>query len=198
MTDFINEAQQVLRSGQSNLTTVLPALITRIIRDQLWVGQRSFHGHEFKTFRQFVEDETSGGLGVKYNVLMDYCKHDTECTRLLKELEPELAKPGRPTKDAENKVGNTNNFKSSDNNATYAIRRLKRDRPDLAQQVIDGDLSAHAAAIEAGFRKRMVQVEPTVDGFTKALFKHLDADGRGAVVESLTAALDIRPITKID
>ncbi len=36
----------------------------------------------------------------------------------------------------------------------YNIARLKRDRPDLAELVIGGALSANAAAIEAGFRRR--------------------------------------------
>jgi hypothetical protein len=35
------------------------------------------------------------------------------------------------------------------NNPTYALRRLKRDRPDLAAKVGAGALSANAAAIEA-------------------------------------------------
>lgn len=33
------------------------------------------------------------------------------------------------------------------------VARLKRDNPDLAERVIRGELSANAAAIEAGFRK---------------------------------------------
>jgi hypothetical protein len=36
----------------------------------------------------------------------------------------------------------------------YDLARLKRDRPDLAEKVIAGELSANAAAIEAGFRKK--------------------------------------------
>ena len=52
-----------------------------------------------------------------------------------------------------------NNVKSSSeskggNSARYTLARLKRDRPDLAERVVAGTLSAHAAAIEAGFRKR--------------------------------------------
>jgi hypothetical protein len=35
------------------------------------------------------------------------------------------------------------------------ISRLKRDRPDLAEKVAAGELSANAAAIEAGFRKKI-------------------------------------------
>ena len=37
---------------------------------------------------------------------------------------------------------------------TYTLRRLKRDRPDLLKRVVSGELSANAAAVEAGFRKR--------------------------------------------
>ena len=35
---------------------------------------------------------------------------------------------------------------------TYALKRLKRDRTDLFDKVIAGELSANAAAIEAGFQ----------------------------------------------
>ena len=37
---------------------------------------------------------------------------------------------------------------------TYIHKRLKRDRPDLLERVVSGELSANAAAVEAGFRKR--------------------------------------------
>lgn len=37
--------------------------------------------------------------------------------------------------------------------ADAALRRLRKDRPDLHARVLDGELSAHAAMIEAGFRK---------------------------------------------
>jgi hypothetical protein len=33
------------------------------------------------------------------------------------------------------------------------VARLKRDHPALAEEVIAGRLSAHAAAVQAGFRK---------------------------------------------
>lgn len=38
--------------------------------------------------------------------------------------------------------------------AEYTLARLDRDRPELAEQVRAGKLSANAAAIEAGFRKQ--------------------------------------------
>jgi hypothetical protein len=40
------------------------------------------------------------------------------------------------------------------NTANYLLARLERDRSDLAAKVRAKELSAYAAAIEAGFRKR--------------------------------------------
>ncbi len=45
------------------------------------------------------------------------------------------------------------------NSREYTLARLKRDRPDLAELVIGGALSANAAAIEAGFRRRDTPVD---------------------------------------
>lgn len=39
------------------------------------------------------------------------------------------------------------------------IRRLNRDRPDLAERVVKGELSANAAAIQAGFRRKLSPLE---------------------------------------
>jgi hypothetical protein len=39
------------------------------------------------------------------------------------------------------------------------LKRLKRDRPDLFQRVVAGELSAHAAAIEADIRQRILRID---------------------------------------
>jgi hypothetical protein len=50
-------------------------------------------------------------------------------------------------------IDNVNSFSGAGNLRSYTVARLKRDRPDLAERVIAGELSANAAAVEAGFRK---------------------------------------------
>jgi hypothetical protein len=50
------------------------------------------------------------------------------------------------------------NLKHGGTGASYLAARLERDRPDLAARVEHGELSAHAAAIEAGFRERTITV----------------------------------------
>ncbi len=48
--------------------------------------------------------------------------------------------------------------RSTGNTRAAAIARLRRDRSDLAEEVLSGNMSANQAAILAGFRKRAVQV----------------------------------------
>lgn len=44
------------------------------------------------------------------------------------------------------------------NSESAALRRLRKDRPDLHAQVLNGELSAHAAAVQAGFRPKTFTV----------------------------------------
>ena len=58
-------------------------------------------------------------------------------------------------------------------NATYVVARLKRDHPDLAQQVIDGQITPNAAAIKAGIRKpRATFRTDDIDAAIASLLKH--------------------------
>lgn len=54
----------------------------------------------------------------------------------------------------------------------YALRRLKRDNPELAEKVIGGKLSANAAAIEAGFRTKTITVPLDVERAAATLRRH--------------------------
>lgn len=67
-----------------------------------------------------------------------------------------LARQGRPKKGEEK---HSNRIIKGGTNSKYTIARLNRDRPDLARRVQLGELSANAAAIEAGFRKRLTAIE---------------------------------------
>jgi len=56
--------------------------------------------------------------------------------------------------------GRDGNTISTDNTADRVVQRLKRDNPQLAQQVINGTTTAHAAAIKAGHRKKRITMQP--------------------------------------
>jgi hypothetical protein len=54
------------------------------------------------------------------------------------------------------------NSKSSDNGNDYRTARLRRDHPALYEAVQRGELSTNAAAIEAGFRKKLTKFDQIV------------------------------------
>jgi hypothetical protein len=60
---------------------------------------------------------------------------------------------------------------------TYIVRRLRRDRPDLAERVERGEMSANKAAVEAGFRDKHLSVpigQP--QRLAETLRKHMTPD----------------------
>ncbi len=142
------ENQVVARAVSGSANELIPAL-ERIVDTGHW--------------REFVHPMQ----GVKrYESFGDYCRDFLELTpeaveslldssmfpaaaakvrRLIREgVQPVAEKPGPNVCDANN---------SEQTDATYVLARLKRDQPELAQQVIDGELSPNAAAIKAGIRK---------------------------------------------
>ena len=67
----------------------------------------------------------------------------------------------------ENK-GDSVTFDSRGNDRSYTLARLHRDHPALAERVERGELSANAAAIEAGFRKKPTPLDTLKREWTKA------------------------------
>ena len=60
-----------------------------------------------------------------------------------------LRRPGRPTKEEQEEINKANNVRFIyGNNPSNAVARLQRDRPDLHERILAGDLSPHAAAVE--------------------------------------------------
>lgn len=78
--------------------------------------------------------------------------------------------PGNPTganqHTEKEEIGNHDNIMNSSASSSqqgtslgYAIRRLSRERPDLLEAVQAGEMSANAAMIQAGFRKKPSNLE---------------------------------------
>jgi hypothetical protein len=74
-------------------------------------------------------------------------------------MQAPLPKPG----GARQKQVDNINLNPGGTSPTYALQRLKRDQPELAEKVIAGELTAHQAAIQAGFRTRMISVPVDVE-----------------------------------
>jgi hypothetical protein len=57
---------------------------------------------------------------------------------------------------------------SEGNSRAYTLRRLERDHPQLFLKTIRGEMSANAAAIKAGFRKKLTPLEQFARLWAKA------------------------------
>jgi hypothetical protein len=60
---------------------------------------------------------------------------------------------GRPSKKQETRDNSTNYGDGRGNSRSYTLTRLQQHRPELYERVKAGELSANAAARDAGFRK---------------------------------------------
>jgi len=84
---------------------------------------------------------------------------------------------GGDRKSAEYKIISnniTNDIETPDRGTShsYTLNRLRRKRPDLFNRVVNDELSANAAAIEAGFRIKTITVPLDIDKAVRTLAKH--------------------------
>jgi site-specific DNA-methyltransferase (adenine-specific) len=82
-----------------------------------------------------------------------------------------VAKPGkRPKKECDIADNISNKRVDAGTSKAYTLDRLKRESPELFAEVCQGNLSANAAAIQAGIRKKPSQEEICIKAFRKATY----------------------------
>ena len=95
---------------------------------------------------------------------------------------------GRP-KNVGNENDVTNNFTGRPaNTVAYALRRLRKDRPDIHARVLAGEITAHAGMIEAGFRKKRERKQLTALDKVRRLLPKLTP----AELDELAAEIEVR------
>ena len=179
--------------------SLLLDLLAELLERKSWEQRKGRNGTPWSFLRYVQTPFDDGGLGwdveeVKNIIRFEHkrekegVRHDpakaAEMEAMRRKvrdlLNPEALNVGRPKKGDNVRI--TNN-KASDTES-YAVRRLKRDRPELAEKVIEGEMSANAAAIKAGFRTKTVSVpvrkggEPQIERAGDTLIKHFGADAK--------------------
>lgn len=120
----------------------------------------------------FIEDAAKNswlGFGTRENYVREGLGLDLDLVPWaiegLQKLDPQnavsfdeavvLGQRGGDRKSEKARADQPNNvsLKTYGNSPAYTLARLKRDRPDLADKVVKGELTANAAAIIAGFRR---------------------------------------------
>lgn|SRR5262245_51632666 len=128
----------------------IPMIVREVITSGAW-RKRKFRNrlYEHKTFLQFVMTPPLAGCGWTPHKVEALLGNDAEILQMWREAT--TGKPG---------AHNNNIIRSKQGTSrAYTLDRLKRHRPDLFDKVTANELTANAAAIQAGFRKRPKPLE---------------------------------------
>ena len=173
-------------SGEHSLGTV-PALLKRVLADELW---REFTPPgaagpiQHKRFADFVTAEPTDGLGADVELIRKIVAGDTQAVDL---LDRALQQPVGTNQHREG-VDIINTQRPTGTSESAALRRLRKDRPDLHAQVLADELSAHAATVLAGFRPKTFTVRADKpESIVGTLRRQLDPQTLAAVISLLTA-----------
>jgi hypothetical protein len=145
-----------------------------------WVLGEPWAGLNFPSWDALyaVLDRADGGKAVRAMLV----ERGAPANGLAGDTRASRGGPGRPPAGTKN-MGNSHITGGKDTRSTIA--RLKRDNPDLAEQVIRGELSANAAAIKAGFRKRTISVPLDPNGWAEATLRHFTPEQAYAIAQVL-------------
>lgn len=179
--DSVQHLQQMMLDGGEKAFDIVPTILRNVIQDKLWAKRCDKNGELFLSFDAFVTAPLWHGLESSIDDLRLYCKKHPEVLQMV-EAETE-ALPAHGGARAEQ--GNNVTLPKRGNASTYTLKRLKRDRPDLAERVISGVMSANAAAIKAGFRKRTISVPEDIEAAADVLIRHFGEHGLLQLIDAI-------------
>ncbi|MFD0902362.1 hypothetical protein [Actinomadura sediminis] len=192
----IHRVEHILRRDGGSPGSALDGLAS-IVEDETWrkVPSGPDGAPRFTSFTAFVEARRPYGLGYsvrQLRALLKLCHPDedkkadvrdrmdamrAEVERLIAEEIPEALPVGRPTE----KHCDTN---IKPDRVEHIVARLKRDDPALAEQVVNGDLTANAAARAKGWRRPRVVVS-SPERTAASLRKHMTLEDLHALARLL-------------
>jgi hypothetical protein len=185
-------SRQINHGGGS--LDMIPRTVKHVLGDNEWRAEmwRKRHSDlidetiEFESFEQFVTTDLPRGLGCSIERLKHLCFDDTEA---LDAIDKALRKkPGKRKRDPDI-VPIGHNKRLGGNTRDRALRMLRDKRPDLHKRVLAGELSPHAAMIEAGFRKKTFTVPDDIKLAAKALARHFGPAFALALADEIEAVV---------
>lgn len=165
------------------------------------IVQQTGQPAQFRTFRAFVEAPPPEGLHTSVEMLIDICNRykDMEAVHLLSQESAgkaggnnnPMGLGGKSHKQTD--IVNHNNItlvnatsKAMQGTSTiYNMRRLAKSSPELHAKVIAGELSPNAAAVQAGFRSKPLQVPDDPERAARWFISHKDAGWLATFVAEL-------------
>lgn len=155
--------------GKDSLRSI-PGLLKRIIKEKAWARRKvKMHGIvELPSLRELITRKPMIGWGEDPAKIEALLRDDPEVLAMWREAMKEQGKRN----DIHDNIMEVKEQKQG-TSRSYTLARLQRVRPDLFEMVKAGKLSANAAAIKAGWRKKKTNLETML-----GLWKKLTSDER--------------------
>jgi hypothetical protein len=144
--------QAILHGG--NMLSTVPKTLKRIIETEAWLERRVGNGRIVKlnNLRELITKKPLDGWGEDPAKIEAIIRDDHEVLTMWRE-----AMKTHGNRYSLN--GDNINLQEKGTSRSYTDSRLKRQYPDLFELVKAGKLSANAAAIKAGWRKKKTPLE---------------------------------------
>ena len=164
-------ADKAMRWGGEAIAHI-PGLIKRIIELKAWrVRQVRTEGTiELNSLRELITEKPLKGWGTTIEKVQKYIEHDPDLLVMFRK--ETLIKPDEQDRGNRFVCRDPDNISTSTNekygtSKAYTLDRLQHQAPELYEEVKAGKLSANAAAIKAGFRKKDTPLEAAIKAFNK-------------------------------
>lgn len=179
--------------------SIILAELRNIVAARLWED-------EGMTLREFLEAPLPKGCGVSVERMEQFLKigHKKQATdpnvaewmsELRAVFKDEMTAPTTPHGTNRFMKGRPDNIRSINNeygtSDDYLTARLKRDDPELAEKVIRGEVSAHAAAVQSGIRKKYHQVAHDPDKFAAKILQVFSLEERRAIAMAILEDMEV-------
>jgi hypothetical protein len=168
---IVESLSSALRMGRGGLE-VVPGLLRRAINEEVWKERKDYRLSReiipaFPSFRAFVEAKPPAGLGTNTDLIERIIRDDGETLAIFQE---QIKAQG-----TRNDLRSNPTEVRNDRGRAYTLARLKRSRADLFARVVADELSANAAAVEAGFKKKQSPLDVLRAAWRKASSKEREA-----------------------
>lgn len=177
-----------LRRGDHALGTV-PALLRQVLENEAWRDFETSRGEfvHHDRFAEFVTTPPLKGLGATVDLVRRIVADDVELLDLFDQALGRKPRTDKITVNDDNVHDSADLERPSGNSESAALRRLRKDRPDLHAEVLAERISAHAAMVIAGFRRKTQTVRmDSPESAAQTLRKHMPPEQLRTLVRLLS------------
>jgi hypothetical protein len=176
-------------AGHNSFGLTMSYFESLYLNKDFW-AKRQPYGLSLKTFNSYIEFaryEVPWGLGWDIGLIKAYCKRKPN---IWEEYEEQLNPSNKHGVRIYSTVDISTVDKEGGTSRQYQIQRLKRDAPDIAIKVIEGELSAKQGMEIAGLKDRTVVVKCKAEDFVTKAINNLEVNQIEKLIQDLSSYLN--------